>query len=66
MNGNKKLKPGEKYLSGSLGGKTGIKFALFPNRNKEKDTDPDFIGSIPLAVWVNKKKAESSEQRSSL
>ncbi len=52
------LKVGEKYLSMSIGGKDGIRVALFPNKERRSDNDPKFIGSIPLAIWVNEKKEE--------
>lgn len=52
---NNTLAVGEKYLSGSIGGKDGIKIALFPNKQKKKNTDPDFMGNIQIAIWVNKK-----------
>jgi len=52
-----KLETGEKYLSGSLGGKDGINIVLFLNKNKKKPTDPDYIGNIGLCLWVNEKRA---------
>lgn len=57
-----KLKPGTKYLSGSIGGKEGIKICLFPNE-KKKDTDPDYTGSLSLALWVNTKKEGVTEEK---
>ena len=54
-----KLKEGEKYLNVSIGGKEGIRVALFPNKKKEKPTDPDFIGNIGLACWISQKKPEA-------
>ncbi len=59
---NKKqpLKEGEKYLSISiLGGQ--IKLALFPNKNKDKATDPDYqcAGAV---CWVNEKKATETQE----
>jgi len=53
----RQLLPNEKYLSISLGGKTGLKLALFKNKNKTKSTEPDYIGHIPIACWVSTKKA---------
>jgi len=59
---NRKLKPGEKYLSVSLGGKGGLKFAVFKNKAKEKATEPDYVGNIPVALWINKKKAPATPE----
>jgi len=50
----KKLEPGEKYLNIVLLGS--LKVAAFKNRNKTKETQPDYIGS-GVSVWINKKKA---------
>ncbi|GAH05531.1 unnamed protein product, partial [marine sediment metagenome] len=55
-----KLEVGEKYLSGSIGGKEGLKVAFFKNKNKKKPTDPDYTGTISLALWVASKKAPSA------
>lgn len=52
-----KLAIGEKFLSGSIGGKDGLKIAFFKNKNKKKPTDPDYIGNLSMALWVNEKKA---------
>lgn len=52
---NKKLKEGEKYLSLSIGG---MKLALFPNKDKKSQHSPDFVGSISIGCWVNKKKPQ--------
>jgi hypothetical protein len=57
----RQLQPDEKYLSISLGGKTGLKLALFKNRNKKGTTDPDFVGQIPIACWVSTKKSAPTE-----
>jgi len=53
----RQMMPGEKYLSISLGGKTGLKIALFKNQNKTKSTEPDYTGHIPIACWVSTKRA---------
>jgi len=58
----KALEIGDKYLSGSLGGKEGIKLALFQNKDKKKPTDPDYVGSINLAFWTNTKKGTKEER----
>lgn len=50
----KKLEIGEKYLSLSILGS--INTALFKNKDKKKETDPDFIGN-GVAVWIKTKKA---------
>lgn len=55
---NNKLDEGEKYLSISLLGQ--IKLAAFKNRNKQNAKDPDWVGN-GVAIWVNKKKAESKD-----
>lgn len=55
MEAKKQLEVGEKYLSGSIGGKDGLRIILFPNKSKVKETEPDFMGSIQLSLWVNKK-----------
>ena len=57
----RQLQPDEKYLSISLGGKTGLKIALFKNRNKKGTTDPDFVGQIPIACWISTKKSVPKE-----
>lgn len=62
----KGLSPGEKYLNLSLGGKTGIRIALFPNKRRKAETDPHFVGSIPLACWVSKKRVSKVEVESVL
>jgi len=51
-----KLKPGEKYYSVTIGGKNGLKLALFKNKFKRKPSDPDLTGQIPIAAWLNTKK----------
>jgi len=56
---SKKLEVGEKYLSISLLGQ--IKLAAFPNKNKSKSTDPDYIGN-GIAVWIDKKGDKSPQQ----
>ena len=48
-----KLEVGETYLTCDLGG---IRVNLYPNKAKQKQTDPDFKGSLPLALWLNTKK----------
>ena len=62
MEKNKKLEVGEKYLSGSIGGKEGLSIALFQNKKKTKPTDPDYIGNISVALWVNAKKPEIEKE----
>lgn len=56
MEAKKKLEIGEKYLSLDI---EGLKLALFPNKLKTKENEPDFRGVIPIACWVNKKKAQA-------
>lgn len=57
---NKALKVGEKYLSIQILGKNGINTAVFPNKNKDSDNHPDYVGN-GIAVWV-KKKTEGKEE----
>jgi len=55
------LKEGESYLSGSIGGKDGLRIALFRNDKKSKPTDPDFVGHIQLALWKSTKKPKQPQ-----
>ena len=52
------LKEGERYLTLTIGGKDGLRFAVFKNKKKEKDTEPDYIGSLPIGCWINEKKGD--------
>ena len=45
------IKPGDTYLNLKLG-----QIHLVQNKNRTKDTSPNFIGYIRLAGWVNKAK----------
>jgi len=54
----KKLEIGEKYLKISIGGKGRFKIALFKNKEKKNNNQPDFVGSIPIALWITKKKGK--------
>lgn len=51
------MEVGEKYLSIKLAGHDYL--AAFPNKNKKKETEPDFKGD-GIAVWVREKKADDS------
>ena len=56
------LQEGEKYLSGSIGGKEGIRIALFKNKDKKPNSkEPDYVGHISLALWVSEKKAPENK-----
>jgi len=64
---NKPLDVGEKYLAGTIGGKDGLKIAMFPNRNKKPgDKSPDYIGNIQISIWVNEKKEAHGRRDSPL
>lgn len=52
------LDVGEKYLSISILGS--INTAVFKNKDKKKDTDPDFTGN-GVAVWIKEKKAKTEK-----
>lgn len=56
MTENKKLSEGEKYLTIQIVGHNPI--SAFPNKEKNKTSQPDFKAN-GIAVWVNKKKAET-------
>lgn len=45
---------GEKYLSLSILGS--VNTALFKNKDKKTDKDPDYIGN-GVAIWIKTKKA---------
>ena len=53
------LKVGEKYLCISLMGGA-IKVVAFPNRAKQSDKSPDYVGD-GVAVWINKKQEEQPQ-----
>jgi len=55
-----KLKVGEKFLSGTIGGKNGIRIVLFKNKDK-KGKAPDFVGNLQIALWVSEKKQGAQE-----
>lgn len=55
---NKKLEPGEKYLTIEILGS--LKVSAFPNKNQNPNA-PQFKGD-GVAVWVNEKKAETVKQ----
>jgi len=55
-----KLKVGEKYLSIKLAGHDYV--AAFRNKNKKDKKEPDFKGD-GVAVWINEKKDNTSEQK---
>lgn len=57
-----KLEEGEMYLSGNIGGKTGLRIAVFRNKNKKKPTEPDFLGNIQIALWKSTKKPEVKKE----
>ena len=48
-----KLQTGEKYLSIVLLGN--IRVVAFPNKNRKKETEPNFKGD-GVAVWISTKK----------
>jgi len=50
-----KLKEGEQYLSLVIFGK--IPVACFPNKNKTKPNEPDFIGN-GIAIWLRNKGSD--------
>lgn len=54
------LQPGEKYLTISMFGGQ-VKVAVFKNKKKDKETDPDYTGN-GVAVWVNEKKESKGDK----
>lgn len=54
----KPLEIGEEYLTIDMGG---IKVNLFKNKNQIKSTDPAYIGSVRVAMWINTKKAPAPD-----
>ena len=54
---NRKLEPGEQYLTIVLAGHNSI--CAFKNKTKEGN-QPDYRAD-GIAVWINKKKGEKSE-----
>ncbi len=57
---SKKLDVGEKYINVSiLSGQ--IKLALFPNKDKKKVSDPDYLGN-GCCAWINKKGDKTPQQ----
>ena len=56
------LKPGEKYLLLSIGGKEGVKIPFFAKKAKNGQV----YYSATLDIFVNEKKAETTEQKGGL
>ena len=56
LNKMEKLEKGAEFLSGNIGGKDGISIALFPNTEKKSDNEPDYRGTISVALWNSVKK----------
>jgi hypothetical protein len=51
-----KLETGEKYLSVVIM-QGAIRLVAFPNKNRKKETEPNFKGD-GIAVWISTKKAQ--------
>ena len=57
---SKKLEVGEKYINVSiLSGQ--IKLALFPNKDKKKVSDPDYLGN-GCCAWINEKGSTAQKE----
>lgn len=53
------LEVGEEYLTIDIGG---LKVNLYENKGRTKTTDPAYLGSVRVALWVNTKKAPEQQQ----